>query len=99
MCFNCDEHRLKNEMQTEVVSAFLDKFQLNPDEIVSLHGDKSRRDLPISADLFATLDRVQNIHNDCRVLMQSGHQTLALDIMEQMTLHQVIKTETFQENM
>ncbi|XP_022916394.1 conserved oligomeric Golgi complex subunit 6 [Onthophagus taurus] len=78
----------KNEMQTKVIYAFLEKFQLNQDEITALHGNKHRKDLPITLDIFAALDKVQKIHNDCRILMQSGHQTLALDVMEQMTLHQ-----------
>lgn len=30
----------------------------------------------------------QDIHGKCRVLMQSGYQTLALDIMQRMTLLQ-----------
>lgn len=31
---------------------------------------------------------MQSIHSECRVLMQCGFQTAALDIMEEMTLHQ-----------
>lgn len=57
--------------------------------MIALHGPKNKRDLPITNDIFTALDKVQKIHNDCKILMQSGHQTLALDIMEQMTLNQV----------
>lgn len=76
-------------MQFAVISAFLEKFQLTPDELIALHGNKSRKDFPVTLEIFTALERVQKIHNDCKILMQSGHQTLALDIMEQMTLHQV----------
>lgn len=46
------------------------------------------RDVPITQEFFTVLDRVQSIHSECRILMQSGYQTAALDIMEEMTLHQ-----------
>lgn len=84
-----EEELSKNEMQQKVVAAFIDKFILTPEELIALHGTKHKRDTPISLEIFVALDRVQKIHNDCKVLMQSGHQTLALDVMEQMTLHQV----------
>ncbi|KAK4876961.1 hypothetical protein RN001_009467 [Aquatica leii] len=79
---------VKNDMQQQVVTAFINKFMLTHEELVALHGSKQKRDLSISPEIFDVLDKVQRIHNDCKVLMQSGHQTLALDVMEQMTLHQ-----------
>lgn len=69
--------------------AFIDKFHLSADDMIALHGDKKRNDLPVTCTMFDALDKVQRIHEDCKVLMQSGHETLALDIMETMTLHQV----------
>lgn len=72
-----------------MAAAFIKTFQLTPDDYKVLHGSKQNRDIPITKDIFAALDKVQKIHNDCKILMQSGHQTLALDIMEQMTLNQV----------
>lgn len=77
-------------MQQKVVAAFIDKFQLTPEELVSLHGNKLQRDLQVTPDIFVALDKVQRIHQDCKALMQCGYQTIALDIMEQMTLHTVI---------
>jgi hypothetical protein len=79
----------KNDMQQQITSAFLNSFQLTPDELVALHGNKQKRDAPLTNEIFSALDHIQKIHSDCKILMQSGHQTLALDIMEQMTLHQV----------
>lgn len=72
------------------MAAFIDKFQLTPEELVSLHGNKLQRDLQVTPDIFDALDKVQRIHQDCKILMQCGYQTIALDIMEQMTLHTVI---------
>ncbi|KAL3283844.1 hypothetical protein HHI36_018014 [Cryptolaemus montrouzieri] len=82
------EDGLNNEVQQQIVRAFLKTFQLTPDEIIILHGNKQNRNLPITRDIFTVLDKAQTIHGNCKVLMQSGHQTLALDIMDQMTLHQ-----------
>lgn len=82
------EEKEKNAMQQNITSAFLKTFQLRPEEIVALHGDKNKRDAPITFDTFKALGRVQEIHNNCKILMQAGLQTLALDTMEQMTLHQ-----------
>lgn len=79
---------LNNEIQQVIVKAFLKTFQLTPDEILILHGNKQNRNSPITKEIFSVLDKVHNIHENCKLLMQTGHQTLALDIMEQMTLHQ-----------
>lgn len=84
------ESSVKNEIQTKIASTYLEKLQLNPDDLLVLHGNKLKKDFTVTNEVFAALDKVQKIHSDCKILMQSGHQTLALDIMEQMTLHQVI---------
>ncbi|XP_018369908.1 PREDICTED: conserved oligomeric Golgi complex subunit 6 isoform X2 [Trachymyrmex cornetzi] len=73
-------------MQQEVASAFIRNFQLTPSELTVLHG--SARESPITEEFFSVVSKVQDIHGKCRVLMQSGYQTLALDIMQRMTLLQ-----------
>lgn len=73
-------------MQQEVANAFIQKFQLTSVELSILHG--ATREAPITEEFFNVVNRVQEIHSSCRVLMQSGHQTLALDIMQRMTLLQ-----------
>ncbi|XP_001599436.1 conserved oligomeric Golgi complex subunit 6 [Nasonia vitripennis] len=83
--------KLQNEskkltMQQEIANAFIKRFQLNADELAVLHG--SSREAPITEEFFIVINRVQEIHSSCRILMQSGHQTLALDIMQRMTLLQ-----------
>ncbi|KAK5642430.1 hypothetical protein RI129_008597 [Pyrocoelia pectoralis] len=74
--------------QTSISTAFMNTFILRHEELVALHGNKQKRDLTITPEIFVVLDKVKKIHNDCKTLMQSGYQTLALDVMEQMTLHQ-----------
>nr|XP_012220146.1 PREDICTED: conserved oligomeric Golgi complex subunit 6 [Linepithema humile] len=83
--------KLQNEsqvlsMQQEVASAFIKNFQLTSSELTVLHG--STRESPITEDFFSVVNKVQDIHGKCRVLMQSGYQALALDIMQRMTLLQ-----------
>lgn len=76
----------KLQINQQIAGAFLHRFQLSPIEHQQLYD--SARDRPITMDCFTTLSRVQAIHSDCRVLLQSGYQTAALDIMEDMTLHE-----------
>lgn len=76
----------KLQTHNQIAESFLNKFQLTVQEHQLLYG--VNREDPITKDFFKILDRVQQIHSDCRILMQSGHQTAALDIMEEMTLHQ-----------
>lgn len=78
--------RKKNIIQQNIVNAFLDRFQLSEEHLHILQGGKEQL---LTPEIFSVIDRVQKIHNDCKILMQSGLQTLALDIMEQMTLYQV----------
>lgn len=73
-------------LQQEVAGAFLQSFQLSPAEQAVLRG--ASREAAITEEFFRVLDRVQSIHSNGRMLMQSGHQTAALEIMEQMALYQ-----------
>lgn len=75
----------KLQVRQEITSAFLSQFRLSVEEHQHLYGS---RDAPITSDFFDVLERIQAIHADCRILMQSNCQTAALDIMEEMTLHQ-----------
>lgn len=76
------------ETHQDVTRTFLQEFQLQQEDLVALYGDAKKLDRPITFDTFRALAKVQNIHENCKVLMQAGLQTLALDIMEQMTMHQ-----------
>jgi conserved oligomeric Golgi complex subunit 6 len=37
---------------------------------------------------FLVLKRVKSIHHDCKLLLRTNQQTIGLEIMEQMALHQ-----------
>lgn len=76
----------KLQIRRQISGAFLARFRLSIEEHQDLYG--SPRDAPITLKFFDVLARIQTIHNDCRILMQSNCQTAALDIMEEMTLHQ-----------
>lgn len=80
------EEASKLHIREEITGAFLKRFRLSVEEHQDLYG--SPRDAPITDKFFEVLARIQTIHSDCRVLMQSNCQTAALDIMEEMTLHQ-----------
>lgn len=70
-------------IQETIAKTFIKTFQLTPEELSAL------KHASITNDFFQALERVQVIHGNCRTLMQSGHQTLALEIMDQMSLYQV----------
>lgn len=70
-----------------MTKAYTENFQLSQQELIALYGTTS--DAPVTLELFQVLDRMQQITSNCRLLSQLGQQTLALDIIEQMTLYQV----------
>ncbi|XP_014241192.1 conserved oligomeric Golgi complex subunit 6 [Cimex lectularius] len=67
-------------IQEKVTNAFIAKFQLTPQELTVL------RDGEVSIEFFAALDKVKEINNNCSTLMLRGQQTIALEIIQQMTL-------------
>jgi conserved oligomeric Golgi complex subunit 6 len=73
-------------VQKEVAGQFIKAFQLNSEEQAHLRGNQEGT---LSKDFFPVLARVNTIHQNCRSLLQAGHQTAALEIMEQMALYQV----------
>lgn len=90
-------NELQNErsklcVREDVASAIIKHFQLSPSDHQTLHGNPLDRD-KITLEFFQVLDKIQTIHADCRTLMQSGFETLALDVMEEMTLHQEFALE------
>ncbi|XP_030383226.1 conserved oligomeric Golgi complex subunit 6 [Scaptodrosophila lebanonensis] len=80
------QERERLEVHQQIAEAFLARFQLSVPEHQMLYG--TTKDAPIVPNFFKVLDRVQFIHTECRMLMQCGYQTAALDIMEEMTLYQ-----------
>uniref|UniRef100_A0A3B4UGI7 Conserved oligomeric Golgi complex subunit 6 n=1 Tax=Seriola dumerili TaxID=41447 RepID=A0A3B4UGI7_SERDU len=78
-----ENHRL--EVRAQVAQAFLAKFQLSHEEMVTLRG---ARDAPITEDFFRALSRVKHIHEDVKILLRTNQQTAGLEIMEQMAVLQ-----------
>lgn len=78
----------KNDVQQQIAASFVDTFTLSKGDLIAIYGNSQQKNTPITADIFAALEKVQKIHSNSKILMQSGLQTLAVDIMEQMTLHQ-----------
>lgn len=80
------EEGAKLQICQEITSTFLSRFRLTVEEHQCLYG--SPRDASITPQFFDVLARIQTIHAECRILLQSNCQTTALDIMEEMALHQ-----------
>ncbi|XP_034941997.1 conserved oligomeric Golgi complex subunit 6 [Chelonus insularis] len=83
--------KLQNEskklsMQHEIAKAFISTFELTKHEIGIIHGQTKEES--ITEEFFTVINRLQTIHSSCRILMQSGYQTLGLDVMQRMTLLQ-----------
>ena len=75
----------KLQVRSQVADAFLNKFQLQPEEIQILRGT---RDGVLHPEFFKALTRVKQIHTDCKVLLRTNQQTAGLEIMESMALQQ-----------
>ncbi|BES87218.1 oligomeric golgi complex [Nesidiocoris tenuis] len=72
----------KLAMKEQVAKAFLKTFQLSETEVQILRAGE------VSVEFFDVLERVAKIHKDSNTLVTSGGQTLALEIMEQMSIYQ-----------
>lgn len=81
--------REQNLVEENIVNAFLKRFQISPEELAILQGENGI--VFLNYEIFNTLDKIQKIHDECKTLMQSGLQTLALGLMEQLKLYQVKK--------
>ena len=84
------------DMKSTVVSAFLEKFQLTPQQLQLLSGPPAgsrqmtsslNRHNNIDKDFFEAMNRVKQIHEDCKVLLHMSKQRAGLEIMESMAMH------------
>lgn len=81
------------DLKSRVASTFLDKFQLTPQQLQVLagppdgvrHGGISHRQ--IDGSFFEAMNRVKEIHEDCKVLLHMSKQRAGLEIMESMAMH------------
>ena len=65
--FSLNKYLNRQEVKTcqTIVDLFLTRFTLYDDEAKAL----SSSNVPVGPTFFATMDRAQAIHDDCRVLM------------------------------
>ncbi|CAF0848110.1 unnamed protein product [Rotaria sordida] len=68
-----------------ITEGFIERFQLTPDELNAL---RTTRDGFLHPQFFNVLKRVKSIYQDCKLLLRTNQQTIGLEIMEQMALHQ-----------
>jgi len=78
------------DMKSKVASSFLNKFQLTSDQLRILSGEglgsTSSSQPPINDDFFQAMHRVQEVHEDCKVLLHMSKQRAGLEIMESMAV-------------
>lgn len=73
------------ELQASIADAFLEKYQLKPEEVQAL---RTSKDGVIKDEFFKALARTKEIHQDCKALLRSKQQTAGLEIMESMAILQ-----------
>ena len=71
-------------MEQIVASKMTEVLQLTPAEIAELQSF----DRPITAEFFTAFRKSKEIHQQCKLLLQSGHQPTAFEIIEQMASYQ-----------
>lgn len=80
------------DMKSKVASSFLDKFQLSPEQLRLLSGAPERLGMGMAShgqigdEFFQAMHRVQEIHEDCKVLLHMSKQRAGLEIMESMAM-------------
>ena len=80
------------DMKSKVASSFLHKFQLSPEQLRLLSGAPEKLGISIGSqrqigdEFFQAMHRVQEIHEDCKVLLHMSKQRAGLEIMESMAI-------------
>lgn len=69
--------------QQLLADAYTKTFQLSSSEVACLRSNN------VTLEFFTALRKTQQISTNCRALMQAGHQTSALSLMEQISSYQV----------
>ena len=70
------EKKTTLESQAHLVEAFLGRFQLSEADLNALETDE------IDGAFFKSLQRIVQIRQDCKTLLQPSHQRVGLDIMD-----------------
>ena len=76
------------EMRSKVVDAFLDKFELKPEELSVLSNHRGNgSQSTIGEEFFRVMEKVKGIHENCKCLLRTSQQRAGLEIMELMAMH------------
>ena len=73
------------EMKSKVVSSFLNRFELTPEQFQTLTSGPQNGG--INESFFKAMERVKQIHDDCKILLRTSQQRAGLEIMESMAMH------------
>lgn len=85
------EERKKTEKKQTWVNAFVQQFQLSPDQNEYLYNVSIKT--PLTLEFFGTLSHIEKLYNNCKTLIKCWHQTSAFDIMETVGLQQEVAIE------
>ncbi|CAB3250114.1 unnamed protein product [Arctia plantaginis] len=85
------DERKKTEKKETWVNAFVQQFQLTPDQNEYLYNVSIKT--PLTVEFFGTLSHIENLYNNCKTLIKCWHQTSAFDIMETVGLQQEVAIE------
>ncbi|XP_050670068.1 conserved oligomeric Golgi complex subunit 6 [Leptidea sinapis] len=83
-----NEERKKTQKQHLWVNSFVNKFQISAEQKENLCNIST-----FTPDFFQSLSHVENLHNNCKTLVNCWYQTPAFDIMESIGLQQEIAFE------
>ena len=67
---------------------FIEKFQLTDDDVNVINRYLKDERFQIK-ELFEVIEKIQKIRHDCQILMKSGHQKIAINVIEQMDEYHV----------
>ncbi|CAL8131551.1 unnamed protein product [Orchesella dallaii] len=82
-----ESERRKLISERDIAQAYLNAFQLNTDDLRVLRGTDNQSGT-LSEEFFEVFEKIQKIQSNVAVLLKIGHQTTAVEIMDQMGLFQ-----------
>ncbi|KAJ1529999.1 hypothetical protein HK096_009074 [Nowakowskiella sp. JEL0078] len=78
------DERVQLKTQKAVAEAFVNRFTLSENEILLL----TNQSITVNQDFFSALEHLQQINEDCKVLLITEHQTAGIEIIESMAQYQ-----------
>lgn len=85
------DERKKTEKKQAWVTAFVQGFQLSPEQNEYLYNVSVKT--PVTHEFFGTLSQIEKLYGNCKTLIKCWHQTCAFDIMETVGLQQEVAIE------